>query len=315
MRVTKYPSLHRFFSKRSHNGSNLVQQGRLFRLGLIALGPVCLGFYWLSTGKSMSNETNGVASTTGFTEASSRTGRRGKAHGEVLPAALHIRGETFSATRHIVELKLQGNATADQLQRGGSIPIAWADSYREKKKRGNRPSNRSRQHRGDALGFHSRPRRHPSCRPRRCSPSTLCVPRRLLPSVLLSVGSCFPASSSPSAPLPQDQIPSSPAVLLTGRPPLVLSCSPPRPPSSPADLLLQQARKKRLAPFPCIIVCLLFVHGNGGDSTVDVCYKCGRCASLVLEFLYRMMSQINFLTIDMLLTFCYVSCMEIKWYM
>jgi hypothetical protein len=92
----------------------------------------------------MSIKTNGVASTTGFAEASSRTGRRGKAPGEVLLAALHIRGKTFSATRHIVELKLQGNATVDQLQRGGPIPIAQADSYREKKKRANCPTNRPR---------------------------------------------------------------------------------------------------------------------------------------------------------------------------
>jgi hypothetical protein len=71
-----------------------------------------LGFYWLSIEKSRSNETNGVASTAGFAKATARTGRLEEAPREVLPAASHIRPESFSETRHIVALKLHANATA-----------------------------------------------------------------------------------------------------------------------------------------------------------------------------------------------------------
>jgi hypothetical protein len=209
----------------------------------LCLGPVCLGFYWLSTGKSMSNKTNGVASTAGFAEASSRTGRRGKAPGEVLLAALHIRGETFSATRHIAEPKLQANSTADQLQRG-PIPTAWEAHLFPTKKRKESLQEKSRRHRGDALGFQS-PAPPPSCRPRRRSPATRRLPRLLLPSVVLSVSRRpHRPSSSPAAPLPQ-HIPSSPAVVLTSRPhrpssspAVLLSCRPPRPPSSSPAVLL-----------------------------------------------------------------------------
>jgi hypothetical protein len=48
----------------------------------------------------------------GFAKASSQTGRWEKAPLEVLPAASHTRTEAFSATRHIVQLKLRSNAIA-----------------------------------------------------------------------------------------------------------------------------------------------------------------------------------------------------------
>jgi hypothetical protein len=147
-------------------------------------GPLCLGFYWLSTGKSRSNETNGVASTTGFAEASSRTGRRGKAPGEVLPAALHIRGETFSATRHVVEPKLHLTATADQTPSAGRLVPAGKPTLFQRKKEKDSLHENTRRHRGDELGFQS-PRRRPSCRPRRRSPATRrpsCRPRRRSPA-------------------------------------------------------------------------------------------------------------------------------------
>jgi hypothetical protein len=117
-----------------------------------------LGFYWLSTEKSRSNETNGVASTTGFAEASSRTGRRGKAPGEVLPAALHIRGETFSATRHVVEPKLHLTATADQTPSAGRLVPAGKPTLFQRKKEKDSLHENTRRHRGDELGFQS-PRR------------------------------------------------------------------------------------------------------------------------------------------------------------
>jgi hypothetical protein len=144
-----------------------------------------LGFYWLSTGKSRSNETNGVASTTGFAEASSRTGRRGKAPGEVLPAALHIRGETFSATRHVVEPKLHLTATADQTPSAGRLVPAGKPTLFQRKKEKDSLHENTRRHRGDELRFQS-PRRRPSCRPRRRSPATRRLPRLLLPSSVLS---------------------------------------------------------------------------------------------------------------------------------
>jgi hypothetical protein len=203
----------------------------------------------------MSKETNGVASTTGFAEASSRTGRRGKAPGEVLPAALRIRGETFSAIRHIVEPKLQANATADQLERG-PIPTAWEAHLFATKKRKKSLQEKSRRHRGDELGFES-PAPPPylsSAPPLAGDPAP--PPPSSSPTALLSAGRRPPRpSSSPQHFLSRSTSvltgrrphqPSSPAVL-TGRPPhrpsssaAVLPDRPPphRPSSSPA-------RKKR----------------------------------------------------------------------